>query len=143
MSKKTPSKSSMKELPSSKSSLLAEATSLGFFGRKPNLDKPRAKLISYIHDSHKINRGFNHVSILLVGSIAAGKSETINHLLNIGAEEEVRFAITRAWQSETRITSEFLAFADDPDLEVKNLVLHGHCGYSWFQRHRRTKARCL
>ena len=112
----------MKELPSSKRSLLAEATSLGLLGRKPNLDKPRAKLISYIHDSDKIQRGFNHVSLLLVGSSGVGKSSTINHLLNIGGKG-VQFAKTSSTTSETRITSEFLAFADDPDLEVKNLVL--------------------
>ena len=122
MSKKTPSKSSMKELPSSKTSLLAEATSLGFLGRKPNLDTPRAKLISFINDSEIINRGFNHVSILLVGSSGVGKSSTINHLLNIGGQG-VQFARTSSTKSETKITSEFLAFADDPDLEVKDLVL--------------------
>ena len=113
----------MKELPSSKSGLLAEATSLGLLGRDPNLDKPRAKLISYIHDSGNIKRCFNHVSLLMVGSAGVGKSSTINHLLNIGAEEEVHFAETNSEESRTKITSEFLAFADDPKLEVKNLVM--------------------
>lgn len=111
-----------KELPSSKSYLQAEAVSLGLLGRNPSLNKPRAKLISYINDSNKINRGFNHVSILLVGSSGVGKSSTINHLLNIGGKG-IQFAKTSSTKSETRITSEFLAFADDPSLEVKNLVL--------------------
>ena len=112
----------MKELPSSKVELLEEATSLGLLGRNPNLDQPRAKLISYINDSINIKRGLNHVSILLIGSSGVGKSSTINHLLNIGGEG-VQFAKTSNITSETRITSEFLAFADDPKLEVKNLVL--------------------
>ena len=121
--RKAPSKSAMKELPSSKRGLLYEATSLGLLGKFPNLDQPRAKLISYIHDSVKINRSLNHVSILVVGSTGVGKSSTINHLLNIGAEERIEFAKINFGQSETKITSEFLAFADNPNLEVKNLVL--------------------
>ena len=112
----------MKELPSSKGDLLEEATSLGLLGRNPNLDQPRAKLISYINDSINIKRGLNHVSILLVGSSGVGKSSTINHLLNIGTKED-QPAKTSSDKSETRIISEFLAFADDPKLEVKNLVL--------------------
>ena len=122
ISKET-SKSIMKELPSSKRGLLAEVTSLDLFANDPNLDQPRAKLISYIHNSMSINRGFNHVSLLLVGSTGVGKSSTVNHLLNIGADEQTQFAKTNSEQSETRITSEFLALADDPDLEVKDLVL--------------------
>ena len=122
VSKESPTKSAFKELPSSKRDLLTEATSLGLLGKDANLYKPRAKLISYIHDSHKINRSLNHVSLLLFGSSGVGKSETINHLLNIGGEG-VQFAKTSSTKSETRITSEFLAFADDPNLEVKNLVL--------------------
>ena len=122
VSKETPTKSAFKQLPSSKRDLQTEATSLGLLGKDANLNKPRAKLISYIHDSHKINRSLNHVSLLLVGSSGVGKSETINHLLNIGGKG-VQFAKTSSTKSETRITSEFLAFADDPDLEVKNLVL--------------------
>ena len=121
--RKAPSKSAMKELPSSKRGLLYEATSLGLLGTSPNLDQPRAKLISYIHDSLKINRSINHVSILVVGSTGVGKSSTINHLLNIGGEGKVGFAKVVRGQSETKITSEFLAFADNPNLEVKNLVL--------------------
>ena len=112
----------MKELSSSKVGLLKEATSLGLLGGNPSLDKPRAKLISYINNSINIKRGLNHVSILLFGSSGVGKSSTINHLLNIGGEG-VQFAKTTNITSETRITSEFLAFADDPKLEVKNLVL--------------------
>ena len=123
MLKTTHSNSAMKELPSSKLKLLAEATSLGLLGKDPHLDKPRSKLISYINDSDKIKRGFNHVSLLVVGSSGVGKSSTINHLLNIGAEERFEFAKVNHTKSETRITSEFLAFADDPELEVKNLVL--------------------
>ena len=61
-------------------------------------------------------------ALLVVGSSGVGKSSTVNHLLNIG-EEKVKFAKTNSTTSETKITSEFLAFADDPDLEVKNLVL--------------------
>ena len=112
----------MKELPSSKLDLLKEATSLGLLERNPNSDQPRAKLISYINDSINIKRGLNHVSILLVGSSGVGKSSTINHLLNIGAKED-QSAKTSSETSETRITSECLAFADDPKLEVKSLVL--------------------
>ena len=112
----------MNELPSTKSNFFAEIIQFGISGKNPNLNEPRAKLISYINDSYKIDRGFNHVSILAVGSPAVGKSSTINHLLNIGGEG-VQFAKTNSTKSETRITSEFLAFADDPDLEVKNLVL--------------------
>ena len=112
----------MKELPSSKGCLLKEVTSLGLLGPQPSLKKRRAKLISYINDSINIKRGLNHVSILLVGSSGVGKSSTINHLLNIGAKED-QPAKTSSTTSETRITSEFLAFADDPKLEVKNLVL--------------------
>ena len=122
MSKNSPSKSAMKELPSSIEDVLTEVVSLDIFKNGTNLDEPRAKLISYINDSHKIKRGFNHVSILLVGSSGVGKSSTINHLLNIGGEG-VQFAKTSSTKSETRITSEFLAFADDPDLEVQNLVM--------------------
>ena len=109
-------------LPSSKAALRNEAVSLGLLGPRPSLEKPRAKLISYINDSMKINRGYNHVSVLLVGSSGVGKSSTINHLLNIGGKG-VQFAKTSDTISETRITSEFLAFADDPKLQVKNLVL--------------------
>ena len=109
-------KSAMNELPSSRSRFLAELDSSGI------LDNSRAKLISYIHDSYQINRGFNHVSILAVGSSGVGKSSTINHMFNIGGNG-VQFAKTSSIKSERRITSEFLAFADDPDLEVKNLVL--------------------
>ena len=61
-------------------------------------------------------------ALLVVGSSGVGKSSTVNHLLNIGGEK-VKFAKTNSTTSETKITSEFLAFADDPDLEVKNLVL--------------------
>ena len=121
-SKETPTKSALTDLPYSRSSCYYEATSLGLLGKDANLDKPRAKLISYINDSDKIKRGFNHVSMLLVGSSGVGKSGTINHLLNIGGEG-VQFAKTGSTKSETRITSEFLAFADDPNLEVKNLVM--------------------
>ena len=118
------SQSAMKELPSTKEGVLDETTSLGLLGTNPSLNKPRAKLLKYINDSIKIQRGFNHVSLLLVGSTGVGKSSTINHLLNIG-EKGVQFAKTSSTKSisETRITSEFLAFADDPDLEVKDLVL--------------------
>ena len=116
------SKSKMKELPSSRTGLLDEASSLGLLGTSPNLDEPRAKLISFVNDSDKISRGYNHVSILMVGSSGVGKSSTINHLLNIGAEG-VQLAKTSSTKSETRITSEFLVFADDPKLEVKDLVL--------------------
>ena len=116
------SKSEMKELPSSKKDLLDEATFLGLLGTNPNLDKPRAKLISFINDSVKTNRGLNHVSILMVGSSGVGKSSTINHLLNIGGEG-VQFAKTNSEESKTRITCEFFAFADNPNLEVKNLVM--------------------
>ena len=103
--------------------MLAEAYSLGLLGTNPNLDKPRAKLISYVRDSFQINRGYNHVSLLVVGSSGVGKSSTVNHLLNIGTEEEFKFTKINHTKSETRITSEFLAFADDPVLEVKDLVL--------------------
>ena len=120
LSKGTPLKSAVKDLPSIKSSLQYEATSLGLLGKNATFDEPRAKLIAYIHDSEKIKRCFNHVSLLLVGSSGVGKSSTINHLLNFSGEESVK---TSSIKSETRITSEFLAFADDPDLEVKNLVL--------------------
>ena len=120
---KTSRKSVMKELPSSKRDLKAEMTSLGILNKKPILDKPRARLISYVGASNIIRRGYNRVSILMVGSTGAGKSSTINHLLNIGAEERFEFAKINHTKSETRTTSEFLAFADDPDLEVKNLVL--------------------
>ena len=113
----------MKELPSSKRDSLSEAILLGLLGTDPNLDQPRAKLISYTNDSHKIQRGFNHVSILVLGTTGVGKSSTINHLLNIGAEKELKFAKINHTKSETRITSELLAFADDPNLEVKDLVL--------------------
>ena len=123
VSKETPTKSAFKELPSSERDLLTEATSLGLLGKDANLYKPRANLISYIHDSYKINRGFNHVSMLLVGSSGVGKSSTVNHLLNIGTEEELKFAKINHTKSETRTTSEFLAFADDPNLEVKDLVM--------------------
>ena len=80
MSKETPSKSTMKELPSSEKDLLAEVRSSGLLGNDPNLDKPRAKLISYIYDSYKIGRSFNHVSILVVGTTGVGKSSTIKSL---------------------------------------------------------------
>ena len=102
--------------------MLAEAISLNLFRNDQTLEKPRAKLISYICDSIKIKRGLDHVSILMVGTTGIGKSLTINHLLNIGAEKKVQFAKTSRTESETRITSEFLAFADDPNLEIKNLV---------------------
>ena len=123
MSKETPSKSTMKELPSSEKDLLAEVRSSGLLGNDPNLDKPRAKLISYIYDSYKIGRSFNHVSILVVGTTGVGKSSTINHLLKTGAEKKFKFAKINHTKSETKITSELLAVADDPDLEAKNLVL--------------------
>ena len=112
----------MKELPSSKFDLLKEASLSGLLERNPNSDQPRAKLISYINDSINIKRGLNHVSILLIGSSGAGKSSTINHLLNIDGKG-VEFAKTYCTAPEIRITSEFLAFADDPKLEVKSLVL--------------------
>ena len=102
--------------------MLEEATLLGLFGKNLNLDQPRDQLISHIYDSYKIKRSFNQASLLLVGCSGVGKSSTINHLLNIGGEG-VQFAKTSSTKSETRITSEFLAFADDPKLEVKNLVL--------------------
>ena len=116
----TLSKRAVKDLPSSKSSFQYEATTLGLLGKNATLDKPRAKLISYINDSDKIERCFNHASLLLVGSSGVGKSSTINHLLNLTGEERVKTSSTK---SETRITRELLAFADDPKLEVKNLVL--------------------
>ena len=113
----------MKELPSSKRASLDEATYLGILGPDPNLTQPRARLLTYTYDSRKIQRGFNYVSILVLGTTGVGKSSTVNHLLNIGTEEEFKFAKINHTKSETRITREFLAFADDPDLEAKNLVM--------------------
>ena len=120
---KTSRKSVMKELPSSKPDLIVEMASLDLLNKKQNLDEPRAKVISYAGFSNIIRRGYNRVSILVVGSAGAGKSSTINHLLNTGAEERVEFAKINHTKSETRITSEFLAFADDRDLQVENLVM--------------------
>ena len=118
---KTP-KSAMNGLPSSKSNFLDEFYSLGLTEKSSNLKNPRAKLFTYIFNSHKIGRGFNHASILVVGSSGVGRSSTINHMFNVGGEG-IPFAAINYTEYETRITSEFLAFADDPDLEVKNLVL--------------------
>ena len=102
--------------------MLEEATLLGLSGKSLNLDQPRAQLISHVYDSYKIKRSFNQASLLLVGGSGVGKSSTINHLLNVSGKE-VQFAKTSSTESETRKTSEFLAFADDPKLGVKNLVL--------------------
>ena len=99
-----------------------EAIFLGLLAVKRNLNQPRAQLLSYVYDSYRIDRGIDHVSLLLVGSSGVGKSSTINHLLNASGKE-VHFAKTSSTESETRKTSEFLAFADDPKRGVKNLVL--------------------
>ena len=117
---KTP-KSAMNELPSSKRNFLDEFYSLCLTEKSSNLKNPRAKLFTYIFNSHKIGRGFNHASILVVGQCGMGRSSTINHMFNVG--RGIPFAAINYTEYETRITSEFLAFADDPDLEVKNLVM--------------------
>ena len=107
----------MKPMPQNKKALLEETTSLGLLGPNPSLEKPRAKLLNYIHSSMKIKRSFNHVSILLVGTTGVGKSATVNHLLGVD------LAKTSETESETRSTKEYTIYVSDPTYEVKELPL--------------------
>ena len=111
----------LKPLPANKTSLKIEAFSLGLVGTNPSLEEPRAKLISFIHDSMRIGRSINHVSFLLVGMSGVGKSSTINHLL--GTKNGIKFAKTSRVKSETKATEEFVLCGDEPRYEVKDLPL--------------------
>ena len=59
--------------------------------------------------------------ILLVGTSGAGKSSTINHLLDTG--EGVPVAITSDRMSKTTATSEYVLVVDEPDYEVCGLTM--------------------
>ena len=105
----------MKPIPDDESALIEEATSLGLLGPNASFEKPRAKLLACIHNSMKIQRSFNHVSILLVGTVGVGKLATVNHLWGIDLASETR--------SETRSVKEFVIHSDDPEYEVAGLSL--------------------
>ena len=107
----------MKPLPHDETALFNEATSLGLLRPNPSLKKPRAKLLKCIHSSMGVKRSFNHVSILLVGISGAGKSATVNHLLQTGLAE------TNEDESETRGTKEYIIYGSDPNYEVEGLSL--------------------
>ena len=111
----------LKSMPTSGVAFLKEASSLGLFESKPSLREPRAKLFSIVNYSRKINRAINHTSVLLLGSSGVGKSSTINHLFNTG--DGIQFAKTSDTQSETRVTTEFILTADEPEYGVQDLQL--------------------
>ena len=107
----------MKPLPRGFLALYREASSLGLLGPHPDLQEPRAKLISHISSSKKIGRSMNHVSILLLGRTGVGKSSTVNHFLG----DEI--AQVSESQSETRFTQEFIVYGSQPQYEVEELPL--------------------
>ena len=92
----------------------------------PNLNlyfkpPPRVKLCYYIVSSAKIKRPLQSAMILLVGTTGAGKSSTINHLLDTG--EGVPVVLTSDRKSKTKATSEYLLVVDEPDYEVSGLTM--------------------
>ena len=111
----------LKSMPTSRRGFFKESLSLGLLESEPSLREPRAKLFSIINDSRKINRAINRASILLLGSSGVGKSSTINHLFSTG--DGIQFAKTSDTQSETRVTTEFILTADEPEYEVQDLQL--------------------
>ena len=82
----------------------------------------RKELIGHVYNSTKIKRTMGRASLLLVGSSGVGKSSTINHLFAM-KENTVNFAQTSDQISMTRITTEYIISADDPEFEVSNLQL--------------------
>ena len=107
----------MKPMPCNKGALFQEATFLGMLAPNPCLEKPRAKLLKCIHSSMKIQRSFNHVSILSVGTTGVGKSATVNHLLG------VELAGTSEMHSGARSIKEHIIYDNDPKYEVEGLSL--------------------
>ena len=107
----------LKPLPCNEGALFQEATFLGLLGPNPSVEKPRAKLLKCIHSSMKIQRSFNHVSLLLVGTTGVGKSATVNHLLGVD------LAGTNEMHSGARSTKEYIIYDNDPKYEVEGLSL--------------------
>ncbi|CAB4043193.1 GTP-binding A, partial [Paramuricea clavata] len=68
-----------------------------------------------------LERCAQRTSILLIGSSGAGKSATINHLLETGKGNVV--AKTGKFKPETKTTSEILVTIDDHDHEASDLTL--------------------
>ena len=91
---------------------------------KPNAHSkptPREMLCYSMISSRKIKRHLQSAMILLVGVSGAGKSSTINHLLDTGEGDPV--AITSDNESQTKETSEYVLTVDEPDYEVSGLTM--------------------
>ena len=82
---------------------------------------PRQKLCSSMALSAQVKRPLQSAMILLVGVSGAGKSSTINHLLDTGEGDPV--AITSDNESQTKETSEYVLTVDEPDYEVSGLTM--------------------
>lgn len=109
----------MKPMPTSRNEMLKEATSLGLVPT-PMKDlkvTPRIKLLQYAYDSYKASRSFNRTSMIVLGTTGSGKSSIVNHLLGVDIAK-----ISNS-MSETRMTSEFVLTAEDPELDVSDLSL--------------------
>ena len=82
---------------------------------------PRQKLCCYMALSAQIKRPSQSAMILVVGVTGAGKSSTINHLLDTGEGDPV--AITSDNESQTKETSEYVLTVDEPEYEVSDLSM--------------------
>ena len=110
----------LKPLPSSLEELEKELESFSK-SRDHSEITPRQKLCSSMALSAQVKRPLQSAMILLVGVSGAGKSSTINHLLDTGEGDPV--AITSDNESQTKETSEYVLTVDEPDYKVSGLTM--------------------
>ncbi|XP_046850707.1 uncharacterized protein LOC124444169 isoform X2 [Xenia sp. Carnegie-2017] len=111
----------LKPIPSSKDEIMAELNEIIKMSGENAEKIPRVSLLHFMISSINIQRHSKSATILLVGSSGSGKSSTINHLMVTG--DEIPVAETSNYESSTRKTSEYIITFDEPEYEVKDLVM--------------------